>query len=324
LCLLYNGKEQTARKRYNREKFNYYTMKKLIMHKLYISLIISFSIYFLSQISVTQAATSPYPPSQVITDITWHTDTHVWEAPGSDLWPNTWGADGNIYVSWGDGGGFGGTNSDGRTSVGFGRIEGPPESYQGNNVFGGKNPENTIPNGHPFDCPSGCGKSLDMLSVDGTLYSWIHMQDGVSPDYSIKLAWSDDLAASWQLSSWSFPTGNGNFKPRTFANFGKDYAGARDNYVYFYGFNQGEEGKGYMGRVLKTEIKDKTKYEYYAGLDGNGDPIWSSNINQRQSYFYDPNSVNRRIGYNRVIYNAPLNRYILTGNYDGGGGFLHI
>src|SRR6516162_5671567 len=71
----------------------------------------------------------PYPPSRVIESITWHWETYRTAAPGSDLWPTTWGPDGHLYAAWGDGGGFGGTDSDGRVSMGFARIEGGPEKF---------------------------------------------------------------------------------------------------------------------------------------------------------------------------------------------------
>ena len=48
----------------------------------------------------------PYPPSPVIEDVTWDIGNMLRLAPGSDLWPVTWGPDNNIYISWGDGGGF--------------------------------------------------------------------------------------------------------------------------------------------------------------------------------------------------------------------------
>jgi len=83
----------------------------------------------------------PYPPSPVIQGIAWHWDTYTNAAPGSDLWPLTWGADDHLYAAWGDGGGFGGSDSDGRVSMGFARIEGGPENCRGINVNGGKNPE---------------------------------------------------------------------------------------------------------------------------------------------------------------------------------------
>src|SRR5438445_7506776 len=83
----------------------------------------------------------PYPPSTVLRSVTWHWDTLTTAAPGSDLWPVTWGADDQLYTAWGDGGGFGGTDSQGRVSLGFARIEGAPENFRGFNINGGEKPE---------------------------------------------------------------------------------------------------------------------------------------------------------------------------------------
>jgi len=44
-----------------------------------------------------------------------------------------------------------------------------------------------------------------------------------------------------------WPKGEGNFKPNTFLQFGKDYAGARDDYIYFYGRNETAWAKGTLG-----------------------------------------------------------------------------
>ena len=79
----------------------------------------------------------PNPPSPVIKDIQWDFAHLIRKAPGSDLWPVTWADDGHLYTSWGDGGGFGGTNSRGRVSLGFARIEGPPTAFKAVNVWGG-------------------------------------------------------------------------------------------------------------------------------------------------------------------------------------------
>ena len=59
----------------------------------------------------SQSPKPPYPPSAVIQGITGHWETHRTAAPGSDLWPVTWGPDGHLYAAWGDGGGFGGSDS---------------------------------------------------------------------------------------------------------------------------------------------------------------------------------------------------------------------
>lgn len=248
---------------------------------------------------------APYPASAVVASVTWDFGNRVRRAPGSDLWPTTWAADGNIYSSWGDGGGFGGTNRDGRVSLGFARIEGFPDNVEGYNVWGGKNPENVAGFG---------GKCAGMLSVDGILYGWINTQNGFPPDY--KLAWSSDLGATWELSTWVFPK-TGTFFPSTFLNFGQDYAGARDRYVYSYGANWTEaEGRGpennlYSVRVLREKITDRTAYEFFMGLDSNGKPIWTSDIDQREPAFTDPNGVGNP-GLANVVFNPGIARYLLT------------
>ncbi|MGD8238319.1 MAG: hypothetical protein PVH68_07205 [Armatimonadota bacterium] len=82
-------------------------------------------------------AAAPYPPSRAITGVTFDWSMHRKLAPGSDNWPITWAEDDRQYTVWGDGGGFGGTNSLGRVSLGFARVEGPADNYRGYNVWGG-------------------------------------------------------------------------------------------------------------------------------------------------------------------------------------------
>ena len=256
-------------------------------------------------------AVSPYPPSTVIKSITWDQSTWIRMAPGSDLWPNTWGPDGNVYVSWGDGGGFGGTNSSGRVAMGFARVEGGPTNFTTANVNGGKNPEN------PASFPSK-GKTGSFLSVNGTFYCWLNAQDNSWPGVSMKLIWSGNLGATWQTSSWSFPPGSGNFKPAAFLNYGQDYAGARDNFVYFYGRNETSSGRdtvAYLGRVPKGTLTDKNSFEYFTGFNGSGNPTWSPSIGQRKPVFQDSNGV----GPINISYNPTIKRYLMTIGRDKGG-----
>ncbi len=260
---------------------------------------------FTQESSLSQPA--PYPPSDYISSITWDTGSKTQAAPGSDLWPTTWGADGNIYTSWGDGGGFGGTNSLGRVSMGFARMEGPPASYTGINVNGGYN---SI---YASSFPSK-GKTAGMLSVNGTLYAWVNMQNGSPPD--TKLIWSYDMGKTWQLSTWKFPDpADRQFMPSSFVNFGQDYSNAKDNYIYSYGGKwiptDGPENNAYLMRVDKSQIQVRSAYQFFAGFDTNNNPIWSSNIQDRQPAFSDPNGVGNP-GLVSVIYNEPLARFILT------------
>jgi hypothetical protein len=55
----------------------------------------------LNPASADGALKAPYPPSRLIRGITWHWQTLRTAAVGSDLWPLTWGPDGQLYAAWG-------------------------------------------------------------------------------------------------------------------------------------------------------------------------------------------------------------------------------
>ena len=197
----------------------------------------------------------PYPHSPIIQSITWHWETLTNAAPGSDLWPVTWASDDKLYAAWGDGGGFGGSDSDGRVAMGFARIEGDPENWRGFNVNGGKNPE------HPASFQRK-GKTAGIVSVDGVLYATVNLQDGTWPDVDHALVWSTNLAATWARADWLFPKGESNFQPATFLTFGRDYTGVPDalaGYVYLYGPRHSSERGGgerlYLARVQRSRMR---------------------------------------------------------------------
>jgi hypothetical protein len=245
----------------------------------------------------------PYPPSALIEDIHWDFAGHISLAPGSDLWPSTWGADGEIYTSWGDGGGFGGTNNRGRVSLGFARLAGSPENVTGINLWGGYQALN----------PSTFrGKCAGMISVGGVLYAWINTQNGHPPD--VRLAWSADRGATWKLSDWAFPS-TGSFFPATFINFGRDNDGAQDDFVYSYGarwiYTQGPEDFLYLTRVHQRRLTDRAAYEFFAGMDENHRPRWDRDVEKRVPVFSDPNGVGNT-GLAHAIFHPVLQRYLLT------------
>lgn len=125
------------------------------------------------------------------------------------------------------------------------------------------------------------------------------------------LIWSEDFGATWKQSSWYWSKGKGKFKPTTFLEFGKDYTGAPDDYIYFYGRNQkawGQSKHGYLGRVHQKKIKAKDAYQFFAGLDKRNKPIWSSDIASRKSHFTDPAGVEGI----QVIFHTASQRYLLT------------
>jgi len=260
-------------------------------------------------------STAPYPASTAITGISWDFANVVKKAIGSDLWPVTWASDDNVYGGWGDGGGFdGNSNSTGRCSIGFARISGAPPGITGKNVWG--NPP------YAENKATFAGKPESMISVGGTLYCWVSsyyndaagnpVLGGPNPNPAERrLAWSSDLSKTWTLAAWKLPETTGSFEPGAFINFGKDNAGARDEYVYQYGWFVGGSGT-YLCRVLPSNLKSDPgvagAYQYFAGKDGSGNPVWSTSASAAQRVFFDPNGR----GIDHAVYNAALKRYILS------------
>jgi hypothetical protein len=269
----------------------------------------------LAGIAAGSAQEPPAPPSRTIKSITWHWDTYQTAALGSDLWPVTWGPDDHLYLSWGDGGGFGGTDSDGRVSMGFARIEGGPEHFQGFNVNGGKNPE------HPASFPKK-GKTGGLLFDEGILYANINLQDGEWPDVNHVLEWSTNQGASWTKSDWLFPKAVGDFQPARFLNFGKDGAGvpaSLTGYIYLYGIKQKAQRAGsnsmYLARVPREKICERGAFQFFSGLDARGQTMWNQEFTLARPIFSDANGM----APGGMVYDPGLGRYLLTCFHTGPG-----
>lgn len=262
------------------------------------------------------AAEPPYPPSPVVQGVSFDDSSMRTEAPGSDNWPITWAANGSLYTSFGDGGGFGGTNSDGRVSLGIARVEGDKNDYRGFNIAGGKNASHPA----PFR-----GKSEGILAIGDVLYLW---RDGNGSDeraFAGSQLWrSDDLGASWQFtgvefskSKGDFPDGDEGFFALTFCQFGRGYRGARDGYVYIYGpeisdrshWDVQKPGRIALVRVPQSRLHDRTAYEFLAGINETGSPRWTAEIARRKPVWQDAANGTHRMA---VSYNAGLKRYLLT------------
>lgn len=270
-------------------------------------------------LSPEEAQTSPsapYPPSSLIKDITWHWDTYQTAAEGSDLWPTTWGPDNHVYAAWGDGGGFGGSDTDARVSLGFARIEGPPEHFHGVNVNGGKNSQN------PASFPKK-GKTDGILFDRGTLYATVNLQDGRWPDVNHALAWSTDKAKTWTRADWLFPKGPGNFEPAKFVSFGKDGSGVPGRfagYIYLFGPNYKETATGrggslFLARVPRKQVRQIAALEFFAGLNESGKPMWKSGFTLARPDFTDTNGV----APGSMVYDRGLKRFLLACFHTGPG-----
>ena len=244
---------------------------------------------------------APYPPSPIIGEVRWAPpDTVVRKASGSDNWPITSAADGTMYTAYGDGWGFEPKVKE-KLSLGFARIVGTPSDFTGVNVRSSTGETRG-------DGPRG-KKASGMLMVDGVLYLLARNAD------NSQVASSADGGKTWAWCDWRFTE---SFGCPTFLNFGPDYDGARDEFVYVY---SPDTDTAYIpadrmvaARVAKDRITRREAYEFFERLDERGNPVWTRDIDRRGAAFENSGHCGRSI----VSYNRGLGRYlwvqVLTGD----------
>ena len=267
-------------------------------------------------------ADAPYPPSLLISAVSWDfsTLTPLRKAHGSDLWPLTWARDGSLYGAWGDGGGFDGDDDHtGRVSLGFARIDGRPAagrtaSYSGKNLWG------DAPLYAERQAQFG-GKVGTLLSVGGVLYGhgglWLRRSGVYRGDdgETHTLVWSSDLGLEWRVAPWTSTMDLGSF-----LNFGRDYAGALDRYVYMYYERRGDGTRVYLKRVpiekLTSDPDVPGYYQYFTHAGpGDGESHWSTAESRAAAIYYDPNHA---LG-PEVVYDRGLRRFLLTVGHSPSG-----
>jgi hypothetical protein len=240
-----------------------------------------------------KARTPPYPPSPMISKLTWAPAASiVRQAHDSDNWPLTWADDDHQYTAYGDGRGFE-PHVPEKLSMGLARISGPPTRFTGTNLRAA-----TIE--QKGDGRSG-KKASGLLMVEGVLYMWVRNAG------NSQLAWSRDHGRTWTWSDWRFTT---SFGCPTFLNFGKNYAGARDGYVYVYSQDAKDAytpaDRMVLARAPKERLTDRSAYEFFQGMDAQSQPRWTKEIGERGAVFTHPGRCYR----SGISYNAVLRRYL--------------
>ena len=247
-------------------------------------------------------SSSPFPPSPVITGVTWEPNSNLIRvAKGSDNWPVTWGDDDKIYTTYGDGWGFNNVGIGTKVRFGVSRFSGDPTNFSGEDLAELSHWDKDVPN----------IKGTGILMVDGVLYMWGRRESG-------KLRVSSDHGLTWQEPGITMEQTDGAFHALHFAQFGPNYQGARDNFVYIYGtsrFGSSALGKIYLFRTPKDSIDKRNSYEFYSGVDSVGNPQWDLDINQKAPILTDPGRGSDA----RVVYNPGIDRYLLTYTWYSGG-----
>ncbi|MHC4488529.1 MAG: serine hydrolase domain-containing protein [Planctomycetota bacterium] len=211
---------------------------------------------------------APYPASLVIKGIEWASEEEIIrKAQGSDNWPITWADDGNLYTAYGDGWGFE-PKTKKKLSLGIAKIVGSPPDFKGVNV-------RTETGERVGQGPKGA-KASGMLCIEGVLYMLVR-NTGNS-----QIAWSRDYGKTWRWCDWRFTT---SFGAPTFLNFGRNYAGARDEFVYIYSQDSDSAyepaDRMVMARVRKDKIRERGAYEFFKELNSWGRAVWTNDINDR-------------------------------------------
>lgn len=259
-------------------------------------MIVGLSIFaiFLQQPWLGASRTSPFPASPVISGINFaDKSTIIYMADGSDNWPITWGDDDKLYTAFGDGWGFIPMLPD-KACLGTASIDGQPATLTAKNLA-------PIPGGN-------CHKATGIIMVSGTLYLWTRRDNG-------RLWKSTNQGRSWQDTGITMEQPDLSFYALHFLQFGKNYDGARDGFVYIYGTHKGETKPGdiYIFRAPKDKIDIRNAYEFYTGLDESNEPVWSQNIAKRTPIISDPGRGRDA----RIVYNPGINRYILSYTWYG-------
>jgi hypothetical protein len=235
-----------------------------------------------------------------------------------DMWPLTWAKDGNMYGGAGDNMG---------SPMNFWKIVGdlntPWDVYLEN--------INNLPvdpriycKDPRVDARSGI-KPAGLLSLEGILYLAVeNMNYGENPEFNRQrningwIITSNDYGKTWNTDATPTDFFTGRFSSIHFLQFGKDYEGARDEFVYAYFPGASDDGNSYwengdyilLGRVPQDRILVREEWEFFKGTI-NGGPVWDKDGKEAQPVFEYYNMT----GENHVSYNKGLKRYIM-GNYS--------
>lgn len=274
------------------------------------------------------AVPSPqYPASALIKGVAF--DKFRCHRGDGDMWPITWAEDGNLYGGAGDNSG---------SPMNFWKITGGPMDRLLGTAWA---VEVELVHKKPIDPEVYCqNSSVDvknsvkpagLLSMDGVLYFAVELHNyGDNPQFNRQhniSSWvitSTDYGKTWDRDATPTEFFTGRLASPHFLQFGKDYEGARDEYVYAY-FPAADDGNSYwengdyilLGRVHRDRLLERSAWEFYAGSDQCGEPAWNHDDSLAEPVFRYPTMT----GENHVSYDRGIRRYLM-GNYsflDEGG-----
>jgi hypothetical protein len=197
--------------------------------------------------TVPPVSTLPYPKSDVLTSFSIDWSSLRTLAAGSDRWPLTWAADGYVYTAWGDGGGFGGSDTASRVSLGLARLTGTAaSSLSGENLIGGKTPSVAAcfpkytswpadPNtAGPCSGTGGHAKIRSLIAVGDKLWAWLTPDGDATGVAEARLAVATIGTNAWTWAGWALTNtaGANEVVCPFFVQYGQDRLDNLDGFVY--------------------------------------------------------------------------------------------
>jgi hypothetical protein len=174
---------------------------------------------------------NPYPRSKVIRGIRWLTEPIRYPGSHGDTWSCTWADDGHMYVTADDCKGIDQSN---RSNLALFKVEGMPPTHK-------------IALINPMDAYGSMGfhdhadswKANGLICVDGVLYMGVSQHSGakeygdlVQRTYDASIIKSTDHGKTWSCKQRDPMFPSPRFSTPFFVQFGKDYQGAMDDFVY--------------------------------------------------------------------------------------------
>lgn len=284
--------------------------------------------YFLRIDDITLKPTIIPPPSSFASTIGEEGySTYQMAGGDGDLWPSCWASDGNLYAANGDGAAFTGGS---RFDMAVSRISGTFPNLSGTTTA--TNVGSVYASGTYNRKPTG------MVCINGAIYlAFQNINDSTFNDVpaaSIAESTDDGVTWSWNTSTPMFGTpGTPNsataykFTTIFFLDYGQNSQNAIDGYVYAYGLDNNWRGQMtvYLARVPNSSIQNRSTWTFFTGRDGNGNPLWSSDITVKVPVLEDDRLLYQTvrsgsqcpanepvIGQGGVTYDAPLQRYIFS------------
>jgi hypothetical protein len=231
----------------------------------------------------------PYPKSDTIAGIRWIGD-EIRDRNNGDVWSCTWADDGNLYAVADD---TAGTGKQG-WNLSIYKITGMPPGHKVSRVNEMKE------YGPPGGARPPWWKGAGLASIDGRLYLGVYMQSKPSPLSASRVSYNADdssiIASPDHGRTWT-PTATTEkamfpgkeFPTPFFVQYGKDYAGAMDEYVYLCSNDGGWNNWSRMmlARVPRKKFArlDRRDWEFFLRADAKNQPAWTPEVARAGAIF---------------------------------------